>query len=1362
MGILWFAMKQKFVSFEEAREFAHSLNLKSLNEWKEWSKSGERPLNIPSTPYKIYEDTGWKGWRDFLGNEKKEYLSFEEAKAYVHNLKLKNQQEWKEWSKSEDKPEDIPANPNQTYKNKGWVNWGDFLGNGFVATRNRKYLSFEEAREAVFSLNVKSKSEWVEIVKNEQLPNDIPHKPEHVYKNKGWKGWGDWLGTGNVRCKDFLPFEEARDFARNLNLKSSTEWNELSKNGMKPTYIPANPDQAYKEKGWMGWGDWLGNNYIPFEEIRLYARSLHLRNIIEWNNYVKREDIPNFIPKRPNSVYKNKGWISWGDFLGTGNIAAKNKDFLSFEEAREFARNLNLKSRKEWREFLEKGLIPNTIPVIPSSTYKEKGWKGWGDFLGTGRIKYTNFLPFEEAREFARNLNFKSQKEWKEWSKSEERPENIPTDPYRVYKDKGWKGWGDFLGNENVYKKDFITFEEAREYTHNLNLKTYKEWFKWSKSEEKPENIPANPNQAYKNKGWISWGDFLGTGRVHKKDFLSFEEVREFARSLNLKNLREWKEWSKSESKPSNIPGAPYSVYKNKGWTSWGDFLGTDKLGKRNFISFEEAREFVRSLNLTSVKEWYKWYKYKKMHLNIPRNPNTTYKGKGWTGWGDFLGNEKKEYLSFEEAKEFISTLNLKNRKEWREWVKNGEIPSNIPKVPDQVYKNKGWRGWADFLGYLGNGNHTWTKLALLALLEDFRPMLNSAPMSVVLSLIPDVILERYLTKEKLQKLYETEMNSPQRIEVVSNIIQEITSFDLDEPIISFDEQESTIDAHFSDGISIVSILDNIYDSQLSQIPDLKYLSYLEDENVIRYLDEERINFILSEHINKLWYSVLNNKLDVENAIKDYSFEGKYPQIIIQTFLKEYEEVMNFELPEGWTYPYEPLLMQKLVAYRISQRKRYGNWSSIGSGKTISAILAGRYVGAKNTLVITFNATIGKENNSGWTKEIKESFRDSNIFTKEDKNIKFIDGEYNYLVLNYEAFQQATSSDFVLELLKNNRFDYIVLDEVQSIKKRGAFTSKRRKVIKDDLIQKVRENNPDYYLLAMTATPVINNLMEVDSIIQLIEPNNVENIGLAENTINYLKMYRKLTNYGIRYKNENDSILKENQYTLLDVKADELYSQATLINRDDFLSQDKLTIDAKLDAILPYINTSFGKTTLWTYHVDGIVETTKEFLTEKGFKVGIYTGKENKKTREKVLDDYKHGDIDVLIVSRVMGTGLDGLQKVCDTWVFLSLPFTNADFVQSYGRIDRRGSNFIETGVNVVVPIVSINGMAHSFRWDYDRYMLINHKKNISNAVVDGINPDEKLLSKEKAISHANESISDFIQIIKNEEEIEIKTHYRL
>jgi hypothetical protein len=36
---------------------------------------------------------------------------------------------------------------------------------------------------------------------------------------------------------------------------------------------------------------------------------------------------------------------------------------------------------------------------------------------------------------------------------------------------------------------------------------------KWCNSGQKPEDIPSNPERAYKNQ-WTSWGDFLGTGSV--------------------------------------------------------------------------------------------------------------------------------------------------------------------------------------------------------------------------------------------------------------------------------------------------------------------------------------------------------------------------------------------------------------------------------------------------------------------------------------------------------------------------------------------------------------------------------------------------------------------------------------------------------------------------------------------------------------------------------------------------------------------------------------------------------------------------------------------------------------------------------
>jgi len=43
-----------------------------------------------------------------------------------------------------------------------------------------------------------------------------------------------------------------------------------------------------------------------------------------------------------------------------------------------------------------------------------------------------------------------------------------------------------------------------------LNLKNQKEWKEFSLSGKRPDNIPSNPNRAYKSKGWIGLADFLG------------------------------------------------------------------------------------------------------------------------------------------------------------------------------------------------------------------------------------------------------------------------------------------------------------------------------------------------------------------------------------------------------------------------------------------------------------------------------------------------------------------------------------------------------------------------------------------------------------------------------------------------------------------------------------------------------------------------------------------------------------------------------------------------------------------------------------------------------------------------------------
>jgi hypothetical protein len=311
------------------------------------------------------------------------WRSFKEARAFVLSLGLKSQAEWYAYVKSGQKPNDIPSNPHLVYKGVGWICISHWLGTG---RRRGNWRPFEEAREYVRSLGLESVLEWVAYIKSGQKPNDIPAKPNEVYKDVGWGGWSDWLGTGNRRGR-WRPFEEAREFARSLGLNSQAEWKTYVKSGQKPDDIPAHPNEVYKDVGWNSWGDWLGtgrvhtHDYRPFREAREYVRSLGLKSGTEWRAYVKSGQKPDDIPANPWVAYKDAGWINLNDWLGAGR---RMGSWRPFEEAREFARSLGLKSLREWQAYAVSGQKPDDIPSHPSITYKDAGWISWGNCLGTG------------------------------------------------------------------------------------------------------------------------------------------------------------------------------------------------------------------------------------------------------------------------------------------------------------------------------------------------------------------------------------------------------------------------------------------------------------------------------------------------------------------------------------------------------------------------------------------------------------------------------------------------------------------------------------------------------------------------------------------------------------------------------------------------------------------------------------------------------------------------------------------------------------------------------------------------------------------------------------------------------------------
>jgi len=94
------------------------------------------------------------------------------------------------------------------------------------------------------------------------------------------------------------------------------------------------------------------------------------------------------------------------------------------------------------------------------------------------------------------------------------------------------------------------------------------------------------------------------------EEFLSFEDARTFVRKLKLTSIEQWTKYKKGElknlqSKPANIPDKPQLVYKEKGWVSFSDWLGLDKLIDKK-ISL--IKKYIQNKNLKKLYKIYSTY----------------------------------------------------------------------------------------------------------------------------------------------------------------------------------------------------------------------------------------------------------------------------------------------------------------------------------------------------------------------------------------------------------------------------------------------------------------------------------------------------------------------------------------------------------------------------------------------------------------------------------------------------------------------------------------------------------------------------------------------------------------------------------
>jgi hypothetical protein len=500
---------------------------------------------------------------------------------------------------------------------------------------------------------------------------------------------------------------------------------------------------------------------------------------------------------------------------------------------------------------------------------------------------------------------------------------------------------------------------------------------------------------------------------------------------------------------------------------------------------------------------------------------------------------------------------------------------------------------------------------------------------------------------------------------------------------------------------------------------------------VIVSADQEAIDFLVASALAKIWKHAFRNEAAAVAQARDFKGDA-YAERVRAEFLAEYERVKSLPIPAGYAFTVEgkpalPNLMQRLVASRIQQRRREGNWSGTGAGKTLSAVLASRVVGAKLTVICCPNSVV-----EGWKTAILKAYPDSLAATKtfapdwtaiaEDvTGIGKSAAAQRYVVLNYEAFQQEDSEGKVRQFAEQETIDFVVVDEIHFTKQRTVENLSKRKKLVTALISLAAAKQPQLCVLGMSATPVINNLQEGKSLVEMVSGLTHDDLNTRPTVAHCMKLHQRLVTLGTRWLPEYQTVC-ELQTPEVDC-GDSVEEIKALGRNGSPLALEQILTRVRLPIIRENIR---PKTLLYTHYIQDIDSALYHALVADGWRVGFFTGDD-----KSGLEGFLHGDVDVLIGSSAIGTGVDGLQEVCQRLIVNVLPWTNAEFEQLKGRIFRQGQHADK--VTVIVPITYANVNGQRWSWCGSKMRRLHFKKSIADAAVDGIVPEGHLRTSAQA-----------------------------
>ena len=486
--------------------------------------------------------------------------------------------------------------------------------------------------------------------------------------------------------------------------------------------------------------------------------------------------------------------------------------------------------------------------------------------------------------------------------------------------------------------------------------------------------------------------------------------------------------------------------------------------------------------------------------------------------------------------------------------------------------------------------------------------------------------------------------------------------------------------------------------------------------------DAEAVEFLTASATAKMWRDAFVNPSRAVRQAEEFS-GGEYACGVRDAFLEQYRAASALQSPPGYKFevdglPTEPNLMQRLAAVRVRDARRVGNWSGTGAGKTLSAVLASRVIGAQTTVITCPNSVV-----DGWREAILAIYPQSQVATKDfEPEFDPTSDWPRYLIFNYEAFQQPDSHRRVRALVDAHDMDFVVVDEIHFTKQREVENMSRRRQMVTALVQVAAEKNPNLAVLGMSATPVINNLQEGRSLIELVTGVEHSDLNTRTTVSNCMKVHQHLVRLGLRWMPEYDMIEDE---IVVDVDCSDVLDEIRAHSKAKGtpLSLEQILTRARLPTILEHVKRG---TLIYTHYVQGIDRILREALEEAGWKTGFFTGDD-----KSGLEGFLRGDVDVLIGSSAIGTGVDGLQNVCDRLIINVLPWTAAEYEQLKGRIYRQGQKSERVQIIIPVTFAEVNGERWS--WCDSKRDRLKFKKSVADAAVDGVVPEGHIRSPAQA-----------------------------